>query len=202
MKRTFDILFSIIFLILFSPAIMFISIFIFWNMGSPIIFKQERPGLNEDLFIFYKFRTMANAKDKRDNMVSDYDRITKLGKFLRYTSLDELPSFWNVLLGNMSIVGPRPLLTSYLDLYTTEQKRRHDVKPGITGLAQINGRNQISWEKKFELDLWYVDHRSFYLDFKIVLQTIIKVLKVEGIDSSKNKTMEKFRGKQKDEAKK
>ena len=163
-------------------------------MGSPIIFKQERPGLDEDPFIFYKFRTMTDVKEKKGYMDSDYERITKLGKFLRYTSLDELPSFWNVLIGNMSIVGPRPLLTSYLSLYSNEQKRRHNVKPGITGLAQVSGRNQISWDKKFELDLWYVDHHSFYLDFKIILQTIIKVLKVEGIDSSRNETMEKFRG--------
>tara|TARA_Y100000741_G_C18039898_1_gene471881 strand:- start:138 stop:557 length:420 start_codon:yes stop_codon:yes gene_type:complete len=139
---------------------------------------------------------MVDAKDKKDNMYSDYDRITKLGKFLRYTSLDELPSFWNVLTGKMSIVGPRPLLTSYLDLYSTEQSRRHEVKPGITGLAQISGRNQITWEEKFKLDLWYVDHHSFYLDFKIILLTIFKVIKVEGIDSSKNETMEKFRGEQ------
>tara|TARA_B100002052_G_scaffold293436_2_gene316545 strand:- start:255 stop:671 length:417 start_codon:yes stop_codon:yes gene_type:complete len=137
---------------------------------------------------------MTDVKEKKGYMDSDYERITKLGKFLRYTSLDELPSFWNVLIGNMSIVGPRPLLTSYLSLYSNEQKRRHNVKPGITGLAQVSGRNQISWDKKFELDLWYVDHHSFYLDFKIILQTIIKVLKVEGIDSSRNETMEKFRG--------
>ena len=196
MKRTFDIILSIIFLILFSPIMIFISFFISLNMGFPIIFKQERPGLNESPFIFYKFRTMVDAKDKKDNMYSDYDRITKLGKFLRYTSLDELPSFWNVLTGKMSIVGPRPLLTSYLDLYSTEQSRRHEVKPGITGLAQISGRNQITWEEKFKLDLWYVDHHSFYLDFKIILLTIFKVIKVEGIDSSKNETMEKFRGEQ------
>ena len=194
MKRIFDILFSVTLLILFSPIMIFISIFIYCNMGSPIIFKQKRPGLNEESFIFYKFRTMVDVKEKKGNIDSDYDRITKLGKILRYTSLDELPSFWNVLIGNMSIVGPRPLLTSYLNLYSMEQKRRHNVRPGITGLAQISGRNQISWEKKFELDLWYVDHHSFYLDFKIILKTIIKVLKVEGIDSSRNKTMEKFRG--------
>tara|TARA_Y100001970_G_C14248835_1_gene870295 strand:+ start:4617 stop:5204 length:588 start_codon:yes stop_codon:yes gene_type:complete len=194
MKRFFDIILSIIFLILFLPIMIFISIIIYFNMGSPIIFKQERPGLDEDPFIFYKFRTMTDVKEKKGYMDSDYERITKLGKFLRYTSLDELPSFWNVLIGNMSIVGPRPLLTSYLSLYSNEQKRRHNVKPGITGLAQVSGRNQISWDKKFELDLWYVDHHSFYLDFKIILQTIIKVLKVEGIDSSRNETMEKFRG--------
>ena len=140
--------------------------------------------------------------DEKNSLRSDYDRITKLGKYLRYTSLDELPSFWNVLIGDMSIVGPRPLLTKYLQLYSPEQSRRHEVRPGITGLAQINGRNQISWEEKFKLDIWYVDHHSFYLDFKIILLTIFKVIKLEGINSSKNEIMKEFRGELYNETKK
>ena len=200
MKRIIDIFFAIIFLLLFSPFIIVISLVIFFTIGPPVIFKQTRPGLKKSPFIFYKFRTMIN--DEKNSLRSDYDRITKLGKYLRYTSLDELPSFWNVLIGDMSIVGPRPLLTKYLQLYSPEQSRRHEVRPGITGLAQINGRNQISWEEKFKLDIWYVDHHSFYLDFKIILLTIFKVIKLEGINSSKNEIMKEFRGELYNETKK
>jgi len=163
-------------------------------MGYPVIFKQKRPGLNGKTFNFYKFRTMTNEKDENGNLLADKDRLTSFGKFLRKTSLDELPSLWNVLKGDMSLVGPRPLLMEYLPLYSDKQMRRHEVKPGITGWAQINGRNAISWEEKFKLDIWYVDNQSFWFDIKIIFLTIWKVLKREGISHSGFATMEKFKG--------
>jgi len=163
-------------------------------MGGPIFFQQYRPGFNENLFTFYKFRTMTNETDTGGTLLLDKDRLTKVGIFLRKSSLDELPSLWNVLLGDISLVGPRPLLTDYLVLYTPEQARRHEVNPGITGWAQVNGRNAISWEEKFKLDVWYVDNQSFCLDIKILLMTIRKVLKGEGISQSGHVTMEKFQG--------
>lgn len=163
-------------------------------MGAPIIFKHQRPGLHGKSFTFYKFRTMTNQVDKNGNLLSDKERLTSLGTFLRKASLDELPSLWNVLKGDMSLVGPRPLLAEYIPLYSKFQARRHEIRPGITGWAQINGRNTISWDEKFGYDIWYVDNISFFLDIKILLITIIKVFRLEGINQSESLTMEKFRG--------
>ena len=164
-------------------------------MGSPILFKQKRPGYKEKIFGIYKFRTMTNDIDEDGNLLPDEQRLVGVGKFIRSTSLDELPQLFNVLKGEMSFVGPRPLLIEYLDLYDDEQKRRHDVKPGITGWAQVNGRNAISWEQKFEYDVWYVDNQSFWLDMKILWMTFLKVVKRSDISSNTSATMEKFTGK-------
>ncbi len=163
-------------------------------MGRPIIFKQSRPGLNGRLFDMYKFRSMKNELDEEGKLRRDADRLTKLGRFLRNTSLDELPELWNVLIGDMSIVGPRPLLSEYLPLYSKEQARRHDVRPGITGWAQIHGRNSIAWAKKFDYDVWYVNNQSFLLDLKIILLTVKKVFQREGINEQGEATMSKFTG--------
>jgi len=163
-------------------------------MGSPIIFKQGRPGLYEKVFYIYKFRTMKNSKDKNGNLLPNNKRITTLGKFLRGFSLDELPQLLNVLKGDISLVGPRPLLVEYLELYTSEQARRHNVKPGITGWAQVNGRNAISWEEKFRYDVWYVDNQSFRLDLKILLKTALKVVRSDGVNKTNDITMERFKG--------
>ena len=190
----FDFTLSIFGLLLLSPFLLLISILVLFALGSPILFKQNRPGLNKKLFNFYKFRTMTKEKDENGNLLPDKDRLTSFGNFLRKTSLDELPSLWNVLKGDMSLVGPRPLLMEYLPLYSAEQMRRHEVKPGLTGWAQINGRNAISWEEKFKLDVWYVDNQSFLLDMKIILLTILKVLKREGISHGSDATMPKFKG--------
>ena len=194
MKRLFDIIFSLLFLLIFSPVLIIIALSIKVIDGSPIIFKQQRPGLNVRPFLFYKFRTMRNLTDSVGCMLPDEDRLTALGKFLRKFSLDELPSLWNVLKSDMSIVGPRPLLMEYLARYTPEQARRHKVKPGITGWAQVNGRNAITWEEKFKLDVWYVDNQSFWLDMKILFMTIWKVVKGEGINQEGYATMEPFKG--------
>ena len=194
MKRLFDIIFSLIFLLILSPVLIIIALAIKLIDGSPIIFKKQRPGLNGRPFLFYKFRTMRNLKDSIGCLLPDEDRLSSFGKFLRKFSLDELPEFWIVLKGDMSIVGPRPLLLEYLDRYTSEQARRHEVKPGITGWAQINGRNAITWEEKFKLDVWYVDNKSFLLDMKILSITIWKVFKGEGISHRGYVTMEKFKG--------
>lgn len=166
-------------------------------MGSPILFRQKRPGKDEKIFGIYKFRTMTNEKDADGNLLPDEQRLVGIGKFIRSTSLDELPQLFNVLKGEMSFVGPRPLLIEYLDLYNETQKRRHDVKPGITGWAQVNGRNAISWEQKFEYDVWYVDNQSFWLDMKILWMTFLKVVKRSDISSSSSATMEKFTGSEK-----
>jgi len=163
-------------------------------MGRPYIFSQFRPGLNEKQFKFIKFRTMNDLRDDKGKLLPDKDRLTKLGKSLRKMSLDEIPSLLNVLVGDMSLVGPRPLLMEYLELYTTMQRKRNKVKPGITGWAQINGRNNISWEKKFELDLWYIDNQSFWLDIKILFITLPKVFTKDGISHSSDTTMHKFKG--------
>lgn len=163
-------------------------------MGSPILFRQKRPGYNEKIFGIYKFRTMSNEVDSNGELLSDEKRLRGLGKFIRSTSLDELPQVFNVLKGEMSFIGPRPLLIEYLPLYNDEQKRRHDVKPGITGWAQVNGRNAISWEQKFAYDTWYVDNQSFLLDIKILWLTFMKVVKRSDISSSSSQTMEKFKG--------
>jgi lipopolysaccharide/colanic/teichoic acid biosynthesis glycosyltransferase len=194
MKRLFDIILSLSLIIVFSPVFIVVSILIFINMGSPILFRQKRPGYKEKIFGIYKFRTMTNDKDANGELLPDEQRLKGIGKFIRSTSLDELPQLLNVLKGDMSFVGPRPLLIEYLDLYNSEQKRRHDVKPGITGWAQVNGRNAISWEQKFKYDVWYVDHQSFGLDMKILWMTFLKVIKRSDISSSTSATMEKFKG--------
>ena len=193
-KRILDFLFSFITIFFLSPILLIISILVRIKLGSPVIFKQERPGLNEKIFTLYKFRTMTNKKDKQGSLLSDVDRVTKFGKFLRSTSLDELPELVNILKGNMSVVGPRPLLVEYLPLYSEEQKKRHLAKPGLTGLAQVNGRNLISWEEKFQLDADYINRISFITDFKIICKTIKCVLVREGIYQEGNTTMEPFRG--------
>jgi sugar transferase EpsL len=194
MKRLFDFLFSLILLILLFPIIVIIGFIVWWKIGSPILFVQRRPGLHEKLFTLYKFRTMNNKKDASGKLLIDDIRLTSVGRLLRKYSLDEIPQLVNVLKGDLSLVGPRPLLIEYLPLYSEEQRNRHNVRPGITGWAQVNGRNAISWEEKFELDLWYVNNRSFYLDIKILFFTIYKVLKSEGINQSDNTTMEVFSG--------
>lgn len=170
------------------------AILVRYKLGSPILFKQQRPGLHGKPFYLYKFRTMTDERDENGKLLPDHLRLTSFGKFLRKYSLDELPQLFNVLKGDISLVGPRPLLMEYLELYTPEQARRHEVKPGITGWAQVNGRNAISWEEKFKLDVWYVDNRTFWLDIKILFLTVIKVLKKEGINQSEYVTMEKFAG--------
>src|SRR5699024_690832 len=194
LKRLFDLFVSFILLIILSIPMVLIAILIYFGMGRPVSFKQQRPGLRGNIFSIYKFRTMTNAKDEQGNLLPNDQRITKLGQFLRKISLDELPQLINVLKGDLSLVGPRPLLVEYLELYTPEQARRHDVKPGITGWAQVNGRNEITWEEKFKHDVWYVDNQSFWLDLKILLMTALKVIKSDGVNKSENVTMEKFKG--------
>jgi len=191
-KRLFDILISVFLLIVLCPIMIVIAILVILNLGLPILFKQVRPGYLGKPFLIFKFRTMSNLSSANGNLLSDNKRLTKLGRILRATSLDELPTLINVLIGDMSLVGPRPLLIEYLPLYDKNQARRHEVKPGITGWAQVNGRNSISWEAKFELDIWYVDNRSFMLDIKILFLTIKAVLSSEGINASDKVTMEKF----------
>ncbi len=194
MKRLFDIILSLLLLVLFSPILLIVIYFIRKNMGSPVFFKQDRPGLNEKIFQIYKFRTMTDDKDEKGNLLPDSKRLKGIGKIIRSTSLDELPQLINVLKGEMSFVGPRPLLVEYLPLYNDRQKRRHKVTPGITGWAQVNGRNAISWEQKFDYDVWYVDNQSFILDIKIMWITFLKVVKRKDISSTSNVTMERFKG--------
>jgi len=194
MKRLFDIVLSLVLIIIFSPFIIITALLVYFKIGRPILFKQVRPGLNEKLFTIYKFRTMSNDKDKDGNLLPDKDRLKGVGVAIRKTSLDELPQLFNVLKGEMSFVGPRPLLEEYLPLYNEEQKRRHIVTPGITGWAQVNGRNAISWEDKFKYDVWYVDNQSFWLDMKILWMTFLKVIKRSDISSDTSVSMEKFRG--------
>ena len=194
LKNLFDKILALFLIILFSPIYIVVSLLIFFKMGSPILFRQKRPGYKEKIFGIYKFRTMTNEKDEFGNLLPDYKRLIGIGKFIRSTSLDELPQLFNVLKGEMSFVGPRPLLEEYLPLYNEKQKRRHDVKPGITGWAQVNGRNAISWEQKFDYDVWYVDNQSFWLDIKILWLTFLKVVKRSDISSSTSSTMEKFTG--------
>lgn len=193
-KRLLDILLSGCGLILLSPVLLVTAVLVRCKLGSPVIFCQERPGKDEKIFRLYKFRTMNNLKDEQGNLLPDEIRLTKFGKLLRSTSLDELPELWNIFKGDMSIVGPRPLLVKYLPLYNEEQKHRHDVRPGLTGWAQVNGRNAISWEEKFLLDVWYVQHLSFCLDVKTVFLTVKKVFCREGISSETAVTMEEFKG--------
>ena len=194
LKSLFDKTLALFLIILFSPIYIVVSLLIFLKMGSPILFRQKRPGYKEEIFGIYKFRTMTNEKDANGNLLPDDKRLVGIGKFIRSTSLDELPQLFNVLKGEMSFVGPRPLLEEYLPLYNEKQKRRHDVKPGITGWAQVNGRNAISWEQKFDYDVWYVDNQSFWLDIKILWLTFLKVVKRSDISSSTSSTMEKFTG--------
>lgn len=193
-KRYMDVLASILLLFLFSPAIAVIVWQISRKLGSPVLFRQMRPGLHGKPFEMIKFRTMRDAVDSHGNPLPDAERMTSFGSFLRSSSLDELPGLWNVLKGEMSLVGPRPLLMEYLPLYDEEQARRHEVRPGITGWAQINGRNAISWEDKFKLDVWYVDNQSFWLDIKIVFLTVKKVLIKDGITAEGEVTTYPFRG--------
>lgn len=193
-KRLFDILFSALVLILLSPLIAITAIFVIIDLGFPIFFTQVRPGYKGNLFKIYKFRSMKDIVNRNGMQTPDIERLATFGLFIRSTSIDELPSLWNVFIGDMSLVGPRPLLVEYLPLYNKEQARRHDVKPGITGWAQINGRNALSWREKFELDVWYVDNHTFFLDLKILLMTIKKVLFREGIAEKGQITMSKFTG--------
>jgi lipopolysaccharide/colanic/teichoic acid biosynthesis glycosyltransferase len=194
MKRVFDILIASILLILLLLPLFVLAAVIRFKLGAPILFSQIRPGLNGRPFKLYKFRTMTNALDADGKLLTDEDRLTPFGQLLRRTSLDELPELWNVLKGDMSLVGPRPLLMEYLPLYTQEQSRRHEVRPGITGWAQVNGRNLLSWDERFILDVWYVDHHSILLDIKILFITSKKVLKREGISAKGEATMPKFKG--------
>ncbi|WP_159739446.1 sugar transferase [Vibrio atypicus] len=194
MKRLFDFTTSLLALIVFSPIIALVAYKIKNNLGSPVLFRQTRPGLNGKPFEMIKFRTMKDATDKDGNPLPDSERMTPFGDKLRNSSLDELPELWNVLKGEMSLVGPRPLLMQYLPLYNKEQARRHDVRPGVTGWAQINGRNAISWDEKFNLDVWYVDNRSFWLDIKILFFTVKKVFVKEGISADGHVTIEPFKG--------
>lgn len=193
-KRTFDLIASLLALVLLSPLLALIALLVRLKLSSPILFRQQRPGLHGEPFILYKFRTMTDARDAQGNLLPDAERLTRLGRFLRSASLDELPALFNVLKGDISLVGPRPLLMQYLDRYTPEQMRRHEVKPGITGWAQVNGRNALTWEQKFALDVWYVDHWSLWLDLKIIALTIWKILKREGISQPGQATMEEFMG--------
>jgi lipopolysaccharide/colanic/teichoic acid biosynthesis glycosyltransferase len=194
LKRAFDIIFSLAWLIGFSPLLIIVAILVRIKLGSPILFIQERPGKGAKPFRMVKFRTMTDAKDAAGNLLPDEVRLTSLGKFLRSTTLDEFPEMWNVLVGDMSVVGPRPLMMRYLPRYNSFQARRMEMKPGVTGWAQINGRNALSWDEKFALDVWYIDHSSLGLDLKIVVKTFFVVLNRRNINSSKSATMEEFNG--------
>lgn len=193
-KRLLDIMLSVIAIVLLLPIILLVSLLVYFKLGSPILFKQERPGKNERIFKMYKFRTMTDEKDEKGELLPDIVRLTAFGKWLRSTSLDELPELFNILKGDMSIVGPRPLLSKYLPLYSEEQARRHEVRPGLTGYAQANGRNSLNWEEKFVMDVEYVDNISFKGDVKIIFQTVIAVFKRSGISSAESVTMEEFKG--------
>jgi len=193
-KRAFDIVFAGLVLVLVFPLYILVWLVVLGTMGTPALFIQERPGLNGEIFRLYKFRTMLDAVDSNGQQLPDAKRLTPIGRWIRKLSLDELPQLFNVMRGDMSVVGPRPLLIEYLPLYTSEQFRRHNVRPGITGWAQINGRNAISWEDKFRLDVWYVDNQSFFLDIKILLLTLNKVLRGSDISEQGQETMSKFTG--------
>jgi len=193
-KRVLDFLLASLALVVLSPLMLILSVLVRFKLGSPILFVQERPGYKGKIFKMYKFRSMTDKKDSSGCLLPDSHRITKFGKILRASSLDELPELWNIVRGDMAIVGPRPLLVDYLELYSTEQMTRHDVRPGLTGYAQVNGRNMISWPERFKLDVKYVNHMSLKLDWIIILQTIKKVLVKEGISSGTTVTMERFTG--------
>jgi len=194
MKRLFDFAVSLVLLVVLSPLILLVAIGVLVDVGRPVLFRQVRPGLNGQPFTLHKFRTMRAAGSEESAVDTDEQRMTAFGRRLRSTSLDELPELWNVLRGDMSLVGPRPLLMHYLPLYSPEQMRRHDVRPGLTGWAQVNGRNALNWDDKFKLDVWYVDHRSFLLDLKILLLTAAAVFRREGISYENSATMPEFRG--------
>jgi sugar transferase EpsL len=194
MKRLFDLLLSCFSLLIFSPLILLVALLIRVMLGSPIIFKQQRPGQNGELFELYKFRTMTDKRNQNGELLPDHIRLSSFGKLLRKLSLDEFPQLINVIKGDMSLIGPRPLLPEYLSLYSEEQAKRHLVKPGITGWAQVNGRNAITWEEKFKLDVWYVENQSFILDMKILLLTIKKVITSDGISNDNHVTMPDFEG--------
>ena len=194
LKRAFDIIFSLAWLIGFSPLLIIVAILVRIKLGSPILFIQERPGMGAKPFLMVKFRTMTDAKDESGNLLPDEVRLTTFGRFLRSTTLDEFPEMWNVFVGDMSVVGPRPLMMRYLPRYNSFQARRMEMKPGVTGWAQINGRNALSWDEKFALDVWYIDNSSFWLDLKIVVKTFFVVLNRRNINSTKAATMEEFLG--------
>ena len=198
-KRFFDIILSLCCIIVSSPILLVTALLVRIKLGSPVIFKQERPGYHNEIFTLYKFRSMTDAVDENGDLLPDKERLPRFGQMLRSTSLDELPEFFNILFGHMSFVGPRPLLKQYIDFYSARQKRRADVRPGLTGLAQVNGRNAISWEEKFEFDLEYVDNISFLIDIKIILKTVTKVLKRAGISAQESVTMYAFQGTKKDQ---
>lgn len=193
-KRLFDLCVATVALLFCSPILIVVAVLVRVLLGAPIIFRQHRPGLHGTPFVMFKFRTMVDTRNADGKLLSDAERLTAFGRFLRNTSLDELPELWNVVKGDMSLVGPRPLLMQYLERYSSEQARRHEVKPGLTGWAQINGRNAITWEKKFELDIWYVDNCSFWLDLKILALTFWKVLKRDDINQVGEATMSEFMG--------
>ncbi len=193
-KRPMDFILSLCAIIVLSPVLLIVALLVKIKLGSPVIFKQQRPGLNEKIFTLYKFRTMTDERDEKGELLPDSERLTKFGRMLRSTSLDELPELFNILKGDMSVIGPRPLLIKYLPLYNEKQKRRHEVRPGLSGLAQISGRNAISWEEKFNLDVEYIDNISFIGDWKIIFLTIKKVLIRDGINSGTAVTMEPFSG--------
>ena len=193
-KRLFDVLLTVPFLLVCAPLAILVALCVRLRLGSPVLFCQQRPGIHGQLFTLFKFRTMTEAHDAQGHLLSDAERLTPLGRCLRSTSLDELPELLNVLRGDMSLVGPRPLLTKYLERYTPAQMRRHDVRPGITGWAQINGRNAITWEHKFALDVWYVDHLSCWLDLKIVVLTVWRILRRDGINEPGQATAQEFMG--------
>jgi lipopolysaccharide/colanic/teichoic acid biosynthesis glycosyltransferase len=195
MKRALDVTVALLGLVLLSPVILILAVLVGTKLGRPILFRQVRPGLHGKPFEMLKFRTMRNTQGPDGQPLSDAERLTEFGKLLRSTSLDELPELWNVLRGEMSLVGPRPLLMEYLPLYSAEQMRRHEVRPGVTGLAQVNGRNALSWEEKFRLDVWYVDHRSLTLDLRILARTLMTALRREGITAENAATAERFTGK-------
>ena len=193
-KPLLDFIISFIMVLILSPVILIIGLLVYFKLGTPVLFCQVRPGKQENLFKLYKFRTMNEQRDSKGELLADIQRVTDFGKFLRRTSLDELPQLINVLKGNLSLVGPRPLLVEYLEFYTKEQRNRHKVKPGLTGWAQINGRNAITWEEKFTMDLYYVENLSFFLDIKILSITLLKVIKGSGINNDNGQTMDKFIG--------
>lgn len=193
-KRFFDIISSLLAIIILSPVLAVTAVLVRIKLGSPVLFKQERPGKDEKIFTLYKFRTMTDEKDENGELLPDEVRLTKFGQFLRSTSLDELPELFNILKGDMSVIGPRPLLVRYLPRYNAHQKRRHEVRPGLSGWAQVNGRNTVSWEDKFNMDVEYVDNYSLLMDIKILLMTVVNVLKHDGISSETSVTMEEFMG--------
>lgn len=194
MKRLFDIVAGLSALIIFSPVMLILAVLIALKLGTPVLFKQPRPGYKQRVFSMLKFRSMTNERDSAGELLPDEQRLTGFGRFLRSTSLDELPGLFAIIKGDMSLVGPRPLLVDYLSLYNDEQRRRHDVKPGLTGWAQVNGRNNLDWQKRFELDIWYVDHQSFCLDLKIILLTVKAVLRRDDVSQTGYATAERFMG--------